>query len=148
MHVFIAGVMQGSRLDPEIDSQDYRVAIVEALKAHFPHTRVTDPWAMYPDSVGYDLERLQTTFIANTSLAAEADLLIAYLPHASMGTAIEMWTAYHNNAYIVAVTPMTHNWVVRITADEVLPDLESLLAHIASGKLAENIAARNGQRQA
>ena len=37
---------------------------------------------MYP--TGYDLER-QTT-LPNTSLAAEADLLIAYLPHASMGT--------------------------------------------------------------
>lgn len=146
MHVFIAGVMQGSRLDDQIDSQNYRPAIVEALKAHFPHTKVTDPWALYPDSVGYDLERLRTTFITNTSLAAEADLLIAYLPEASMGTAIEMWAAYHNNAYIVAITPMTHNWVVRITADEVLPDLESLLAHIVSGKLAENITARNGQQ--
>lgn len=147
MHVFIAGVMQGSRLDDRIDGQDYRLRIVEALEAHFPHTKVTDPWALHPDSVGYDLERMRTTFFANTSLAGEADLLIAYLPHASMGTAIEMWTAYHNNAYIVAVTPMTHNWVVRITADEVLPDLDTLLAHIESGRLAENIAVRNGQRQ-
>jgi hypothetical protein len=146
MHVFIAGVMQGSRLDAEIDSQDYRLRIIEALEAYFPHTRVTDPWALYPDSVGYDLDRLRATFAANTSLAGEADLLIAYLPHASMGTAIEMWTAYHNNAYIVVVTPMTSNWVVRITADEVLPDLDALLEHIENGKLAANIASRNGQR--
>jgi hypothetical protein len=146
MHVFIAGVMQGSRLDDQIDSQNYRLRIIEALEAYFPHTKVTDPWALYPDSVGYDLERLRATFFANTSLAGEADLLIAYLPHASMGTAIEMWTAYQNHAYIVAVTPMAHNWVVRITADEVVPDLNSLLVHIESGKLAENIAARNGAR--
>lgn len=148
MHVFIAGVMQGSRLDDQIDSQNYRPRIIEALEAFFPLTQVTDPWALHPDSVAYDVERMRATFFANTSLAGEADLLIAYLPHASMGTAIEMWTAYHNNAYIVAVTPMAHNWVVRITADEVLPDLESLLAHIQSGKLAENIAVRNGARQA
>ena len=68
MHVFIAGVMQGSRLDPEIDSQDYRVAIVEALKALSSY-RVGP--GRCTDSVGYDLERLQTTFIANTSLAAK-----------------------------------------------------------------------------
>jgi hypothetical protein len=147
MHVFIAGVMQGSRLDDQIDSQNYRLRIVEALEAYFPHTKVTDPWGLHPESIGYDLERLRTTFFANTSLAGEADLLIAYLPHASMGTAIEMWTAYQNSAYIVAVTPMTHNWVVRITADEVLPDLESLLAHIESGRLAENFSARRGERQ-
>ncbi len=146
MHVFIAGVMQGSRQDTLIDSQNYRLRIVEALQAHFPHTRVTDPWALHPESVGYGLEETRATFFSNTALAGEADLLIAYLPHASMGTAIEMWTAYHQGAYIVAVTPMAHNWVVRITADEIFPDLESLLAHIESGRLAENIVARNGQR--
>lgn len=145
MHVFIAGVMQGSRQDDLIDSQNYRLRIVEALQSHFPHTKVTDPWALHPESVAYDLEQTRTTFFSNTALAGEADLLIAYLPHASMGTAIEMWTAYHNHAYIVAITPMAHNWVVRITANEVLPDLESLLAHIESGQLAQNIAARNGQ---
>jgi hypothetical protein len=146
MHVFIAGVMQGSRQDDLIDSQHYRLRIIEALEAHFPHTRVTDPWALHPESVSYGLEETRATFFSNTALAGEADLLIAYLPHASMGTAIEMWTAYHNEAYIVAVTPMAHNWVVRITANEIFDDLESLLAHIESGRLAENIAARNGQR--
>jgi hypothetical protein len=146
MHVFIAGVMQGSRQDDLIDSQNYRLRIIEALEAHFPHTRVTDPWALHPESVGYNLEETRATFFSNTALAGEADLLIAYLPHASMGTAIEMWTAYHNDAYIVTITPMAHNWVVRITADEVLPDLESLLAHIESGQLTQNIAARKGER--
>lgn len=145
MHVFIAGVMQGSRQDDLIDSQYYRLQIIEALEAHFTHAKVTDPWALHPESVGYDLEQTRATFFSNTALAGEADLLIAYLPHASMGTAIEMWTAFHHHAYIVAVTPMAHNWVVRITADEILPNLESLLEHIESGRLAENIAARNGQ---
>lgn len=146
MHVFIAGVMQGSRQDDLIDSQNYRLRIIEALKAHFPHTKVTDPWALHPESVSYGLEETRATFFSNTALAGEADLLIAYLPHASMGTAIELWTAYHNQAYIVVVTPMAHNWVVRITADEIFADLESLLSHIESGGLAQNIATHNGQR--
>jgi len=135
MHVFIAGVMQGSRQDPHIDDQDYRLRIAGALHSHGPDVRVTDPWALHPDSPTYDDGQTRNTFVANVNLAREADLLIAYLPYASMGTAIEMWAAHSSHTYIIAVTPMTHNWVVRITADEILPDLESLLAYIESGRL-------------
>lgn len=142
MHIFIAGVMQGSRLDEEIDEQDYRLRISEALRAHLPEAQVTDPWLLHPDSPSYDTKQARATFLENTALAGEADVLIAYLPHASMGTAIELWTAYHNHTYVVAVTPMDHNWVVRITADRVLPDLDSLLRYIESGQLREQLAAR------
>lgn len=139
MHVFIAGVMQGSRLDEQIHEQDYRLRIMAALEQHLPDVHVTDPWALHPDSVTYDAEQARATFLKNTALAGEADLLIAYLPHASMGTAIELWTAFHNQTYIIAVTPLQHNWVVQITANEVLPDLDSLLAYIESGRLGERL---------
>ena len=142
MHIFIAGVMQGSRLDNQIHEQDYRLRIVQALRAHVPGARITDPWALEPESVSYDADLARKTFLKNTALAGEADLLIAYLPHASMGTAIELWTAFQNHAYIVAVTPLQHNWVVQITANEVLPDLESLLAYIESGQLSEEVKLR------
>jgi hypothetical protein len=135
-HVFIAGVMQGSRLDDRIDGQDYRLRISEALQRHLPDTDVTDPWMLHPNSVAYGDAETRQTFMDNTDLARQADVLIAYLPHASMGTAIELWEAHHNGTYIIAVTPMVHNWVVRITADEILPDLDSLLAYIESGRLA------------
>ena len=62
--------------------------------------------------------------------------------NASMGTAIELWTAYHGRAYVIAVTPMTRNWVVQITADKVLPDLECLLDYIQSGRLGEELKMR------
>lgn len=142
MHVFIAGVMQGSRQDHHIDDQDYRLRIASALHDHGPNVHVTDPWALHPDSPNYDDGQTRETFVTNVDLAREADLLIAYLPYASMGTAIEMWAAYDSHTYVIAVTPMAHNWVVRITADEVLPDLESLLAYIESGRLWPKLEAR------
>ncbi len=142
MHIFIAGVMQGSRLDDQLHEQDYRLRIVEALRQHIPEAEITDPWASDPESISYDTDLARKTFLKNTALAGEADLLIAYLPHASMGTAIELWTAYHNRAYIIAVTPLRHNWVIQITADEVLPDLESLLTYIESGQLNEQVKMR------
>jgi nucleoside 2-deoxyribosyltransferase len=136
MQVFIAGVMQGSRLDHRIDDQDYRLQISRALEKHYPGVRIIDPWALHPNSVEYDLTTLQQTFLDNTALVDDADLLIAYLPQASMGTAIEMWTAFHAQKPIIAVTPLRHNWVVRLTAKEILPDLDTLLRYISSGRLA------------
>lgn len=144
MHIFIAGVMQGNRLDHEIDDQDYRVRIGDALKGAFPDARITDPWAMNLGSVHYDADRARRTFVDMTVRAGEADLLIAYLPTLSMGTAMEMWQAFQSGTYIIAITPYVHHWAIRFTADEVLPDLESLLDKIRSGELTRMIEAGQG----
>lgn len=142
MHVFIAGVMQGDRLDDQIDDQDYRVCIAEALQTHLPDIHITDPWALNPGSVAYDEAQARRTFLDMTKQAGEADLLIAYLPTVSMGTAMEMWQAFQSHTYIVAVTPHVHHWAIRFTADEVLPDLESLMAKIQDGHFSRVIKLR------
>ena len=86
MHVFIAGIMQGSRHDHLIDSQDYRDRISKALQAQVPGVKISDPFALHPGSVDYGPELVRETFESLTSLAGEADVLIAFLPKASMGT--------------------------------------------------------------
>ena len=133
MHVFIAGVMQGARLDDQVDDQNYRMRITEALQRHLPDVHISDPWALNPGSFNYDEARARRTFLDMTTLAGTADLLIAYLPTVSMGTAMEMWQAYQADTYIVAVTPHMHHWAIRFTADEILPDLGSLFARIENG---------------
>lgn len=135
MHVFIAGVMQGERLDDQIDGQAYRLRITQALRAHVPGVIITDPWAMHPDSVIFDAVTARHTFLTMTRQASEVDLLIAYLPKLSMGTAMEMWQAHQAGVYIIAVTPYIHHWAIRFTANEILPDLHSLLSHIEAGRL-------------
>lgn len=137
MHVFIAGVMQGERRDDQIDDQGYRVRIASALKERIPGVKISDPWALNPDSVNYDEEKARQTFLTMTKLAGEADLLIAYLPCVSMGTAMEMWEAAQNGTCIIAITPFVHHWAIRFTADEILPDLDSLLAVIENGRLSQ-----------
>jgi hypothetical protein len=134
MRVFIAGVMQGTRTDHLIDDQDYRQRIAAALAASVPGVAITDPWALNPDSVNYEAEQARHTFLTMTAAAAEADVLIAYLPKPSMGTAMEMWSAFQAGRYIIAVTPLLHHWAIRFTANEIFPDLESLLAYIESGR--------------
>jgi hypothetical protein len=135
MHVFIAGVMQGIRHDHQIDDQDYRVRISNALNEHIPGIRITDPWALNPDSINYDADQARRTFVAMTKEAGRADLLIAYLPVPSMGTAMEMWEAFQAQTYIIAVTPLIHHWAVRFTANEIIPDLDTLMMDIENGRI-------------
>jgi hypothetical protein len=136
MRVFIAGVMQGVRSDHLIDDQDYRVQITQALEKNLPGVAITDPWALNPGSYDYEADRARRTFLTMTTAAAEADVLIAYLPRPSMGTAMEMWSAFQAGKYIIAVTPLLHHWAIRFTANEIFPDLESLLTYIHSGRFA------------
>ncbi len=135
MHVFIAGVIQGERRDREVENQTYRERITAVLQQRFPDITITDPWALNPGSMAYSDEQARQTFLAMTQRAAEADLLIAYLPTISMGTAMEMWQAYQAGRYIVAVTPFVHHWAIRFTANQILPDLESLLEWLENGRL-------------
>ena len=135
MHVFLAGIMQGSRADELIGSQDYRAFIAEKLQTHVPGVKISDPYSLHPNSVDYALDQARDTFTSMTSLAADADVLIAYLPEASMGTAIEMWSARSGGTYIIAVTPLKHNWVVLVTADEIVPDLNGLIEMIEDGRI-------------
>jgi hypothetical protein len=145
MHVFIAGVMQAERLDDQIVSQDYRTRITQALQSAIPQVTITDPFALNPGSVNYDDARARHTFLTMTKKAAEADVLIAYLPQMSMGTAMEMWEAYQAGAYIIAITPHIHHWAIRFTTNEILPDLESLEEMIGNGRLHQIMQSRNGR---
>ncbi len=137
MHIFIAGIMQATRMDDQIESQNYRIQITEALQKQLPQVQITDPWALNPGSVNYDEEQARHTFITNTNRAGDADLLIAYLPQPSMGTAMEMWEAYKGGAYIIAITPYKHHWSVRFTAQEIWPDLESFIGLLENGRFTQ-----------
>jgi len=135
MRVFIGGIMQGSRLDRFIDDQDYRRIIAEAILVGRPGTEIVDPNELHPNGVDYGDELAKATFVASVELAAEVDLVVAYVPTASMGTAIEMWQAYRAGVPVVTISPMAANWVVRHLSDVVLPDLESFRQWVAQGGL-------------
>ncbi|MCK5328854.1 MAG: hypothetical protein KAR36_09635 [Candidatus Latescibacteria bacterium] len=135
MQFFIAGIIQGSISELEIHSQDYRIRIREMLKKHFPEAEVFCPVEHHPNSLYYAFEKGQRTFFDLMERAGEADVLVAFLPEASMGTAIEMWEAFQQGRVVLAVTPLRENWVVKFLADAVLDSLEGLETFITSGEL-------------
>jgi hypothetical protein len=133
--VFIAGIMQGSRLDRDIDDQDYRAQIATAILQRYPRSEIVDPNELHPEGVGYDDEQARSTLLEMAALAAECDLLVAYAPRASMGTAIEMWQAFQAGAPIVTISPMSENWVVKHLSAATVPDLVAFRAWVAGGGL-------------
>jgi hypothetical protein len=131
--VFIAGIMQGSRMDRYIDDQDYRRMISETLRAHHAGVEIMDPNELHPNGVDYDDELAKATLLEMANLASRADLVVAYVPEASMGTALEMWKAFEANVPLVTISPMAANWVIKHLSSVVLPDLDAFRMWVSDG---------------
>lgn len=127
MRVFLAGVMQASLRGKGIVDQGYRNTIGDALIAKWPDLDVVDPLILHPNSVEYDDEVARETLFALIALATTCDLVIAYVPQASMGTALEMNAAYQAGIPVIAISPLRENWVIRAVSDRVFPNLESFM---------------------
>ncbi len=142
MDVFLAGVIQGSIAEATIHEQSWRDAIKAILAAHLADAEIYCHYTEHPQSITYELPEIRQTFAEGNRRAGACDLLIAYLPEASMGTAIEMHEAYAHGAVIVTITPLMANWVVRAYSDRVAPDMPAFEALAASGELAKLVAAK------
>jgi len=135
MKVFLAGIIQGSLVEAEIHEQDWREPLKRALADHLPDAEVYCHYSEHPHSITYDLPDIRRTLAEGNRRAAACDLLIAYLPGASMGTAIEMHEAARNGAAVLAITPLKANWVVRAYSDEIFPDIPAFERFLAVGGL-------------
>jgi hypothetical protein len=131
--------MQGSHLAATIHNQDYRAHVKRLLAEHFPQAEVYDPLADHSNSLDYDDERGRSVFFHHCRLCREVDVVLAFVPEASMGTAIEMWEAHRHGKAVIAVSPMKHNWAVKFLSHELYADLDELEAALASGKVARRL---------
>jgi hypothetical protein len=140
MRVFLAGIIQGSHAGRELHDQSYRDRLKTIIRRHCPDAEVICPIDLHPSGIDYDSAQQRQAFFSLVSTAASVDLLVAYLPQASLGTAIEMWEAYHHGSAIVAITPMRENWVVNLLARAVLPSFDAFESFAADGRLAALLA--------
>ena len=106
MRFFLAGIMQGSHTAAVMHDQDYRQRLARRIAAHFPDADIYDPLAQHPASFGYDQTTGREVFFGHNRMCREIDVLVAFVPSASMGTAIEMWEAYQHGAAVVTISPL------------------------------------------
>ena len=103
--IFIAGIMQGSHLAEVLHHQGYRGQLKGLLARQLPEAQIYDPLADHQDSLEYDDERGRDVFLGHNRMCGEVDVVVAFVPEASMGTAIEMWEAHRHGRYVVASSP-------------------------------------------
>lgn len=142
MKVFLAGIIQGSLAQAEIHRQDWREAFKAILSRRLPDAQVYCHYTAHPTSIQYELPAIQSTLAQGNRLAAECDLLLAYVPEASMGTAIEMYEAARGGAVVLTVSPLKVNWVIRAYSDRLFAVAEDLDAFLASGEFASLMEAK------
>jgi hypothetical protein len=119
-----------------VTDQGYREFITRILQDNLADAVVIDPWALHPSSEQYSIERARETFKDMNALAGQADVLVAYVPEASMGTAVEMWQAYSNGARVYCISPLAQNWVVKLLSSRLFPTIEAFEKFVRTGGLA------------
>ena len=144
--VFIGGIIQGSIKGLEIHEQDYRSLIKDIFGKHAPECELYCPIENHPNSLEYDFERGREVFLSHVEMAAASDIFLAFIPQASMGTAVEMWEAHRRGAFVLTITPMVENWAVKFLSDKILADLDELTSFLAAGGL-RVVAQRNAARR-
>ncbi|KAJ5077122.1 2'-deoxynucleoside 5'-phosphate n-hydrolase 1 [Anaeramoeba ignava] len=122
---FIAGIMQGSILTSEIHPQEYRDFTKKLILKYDPEAIVYDPFDDFKES-NVEIETIQKIFEGNVEKAKNCDIVIAYIPKASMGTAIEIFEAKKNGKIVLVVSELVKNWVVRLYSDQIFPNFDKL----------------------
>ena len=135
MRIFLAGIMQGSHVAALVHDQTYRNTLRDLVQSHWPTAEVYDPFSNHATSIGYDVRRAREVFMGHVDMCREFDLLVAYVPEASMGTAIEMWEAHQHAKAVVTITPLVHNWVVQLTSQAVYRDYDAFAHALKSGEI-------------
>lgn len=141
MKLFIAGIMQGSLPGIEVHDQDYRPRLKQIVNCYHPDVDVICPWELHPESVDYGPTQAKDTLLTMADLAGKCDVVVAYLPQASMGTALEMWKAYEAGRVILAISPLQQNWVVQSLSTCIFADIDSFEAYVAAGRLFDGASA-------
>lgn len=124
-----------------VESQDYRAAMRAAILAADGTATIVDPaivvTARAPElhpsgtpakAFWTEDKAVGTMFGECVQLAAQCDVIVSYLPTASMGSAVELHAARAAGKLVLVVAPggMKSNWVVRSYAHHVFADVAAL----------------------
>jgi hypothetical protein len=142
LQFFLAGIMQGSHREATLHEQAYRPRLKALLEASFPGAQVYDPLADHAQSLDYDADLGRSVFMHHNRLCGEVDVVVAFVPEASMGTAIEMWEAHRNRRTVITISPLSHNWAVRFLSDAVYDDVAAFERALAREEIAAIISAK------
>ena len=139
MKIYLSGVMQGSIKGHGIQEQGYRQIITDAIRVMNPDVKIFDPFSAFPNSVEFDDARAKEVLFYMADEAASSDVVIAFLPEASMGTGLEMIRAYDNGKVVISITSLKQNWFIKSVSKIVFSSLDDFCSWVRKTNLAEYI---------
>jgi len=139
MRFFLAGIMQGSHVANLLHNQEYRQRLKALLVKHVPGAKVYDPLADHQDSINYGEERGKRVFMDHNRMCGEVDVVLAFVPEATMGTAIEMWEAHRNGRIVATISPLKHNWAVKFLSHILYSDVTEFEEELTSGEFGRRL---------
>lgn len=146
MKVYLSGIVHGSQQDNTVYDQEYREQIRKILADKYRDVTISSPVEELDQDSLRKRDTAETAFFSQIEEALTSDLVVAYLPAASMGSAIEIWEAYKNSKPIVVISPLQENWTVRFLSTRSCPDLEAFGNMVARGELDEFLLDRYERR--
>ena len=139
MRIFLAGIMQGSHHGALLHDQHYRGRIKMLLTQHLPGAQVYDPLTDHADSLEYGDDQGRDVFMKHNRMCGQVDVVLAVVPEASMGTAIEMWEAHRHGRVVITVSPLVRNWAVKYLSHENYTDEQQFEEALCTGQLATRL---------
>lgn len=139
MRIFLAGIMQGSFREMRLHSQEYRTILKTFLEEHLPGAEVFDPFENHQNSIHYSDEEGKKVFLGHNFLCREMDVILAFVPEASMGTAIEIWEGWLHGAAVFIITPLVQNWAVKFLSHHIYASIDELKQEVLDGQFLERV---------
>lgn len=142
MKVYIGGTMRGSVSGDSFVDQNYREEIAEILETHNKDILVFDPLedCDVEASNKADFETGKKVFFGEIDEVCDCNLLIVYLPEASMGSAIEMWMADERHIPIISITTMKENWTIKFLSNKIFSSMKEFRQAVEKGIVEELLA--------
>jgi hypothetical protein len=124
--------MKGGIIEQGLFDQSYRSKLYALIKDVYPDAEIIGYDELYSEGVdGFE----QRAFFELIEQASGCDVVIAFLPTASMGTAIEIWEAYRKGKIVLTVSPLNRNWTVKFLSSRIFNDIQSLELFLQEGSL-------------
>ncbi len=138
--------MQGSHHGAAMHTQDYRGRLRALIEQYFPGADVYDPLSDHIDSLNYSEQSGRQVFMHHNRMCGEVDVVLAFVPEASMGTAIEIWEAHRQGRTVICISPLRHNWAVKFLSQALYADMAAFEQALASGEVAAVIQRQQAAR--
>lgn len=124
--------MKGGIINEGLFDQSYRSKLHILIKNIYPNAEIIGYDELYPEGVdGFE----EKDFFELIEQASGSDVIIAFLPTASMGTAIEIWEAYKKGKIVLTVSPLKRTWTVKFLSSYVFDDIQSLESFLRKDSL-------------